>query len=233
MHQSELAMAGHAIEARLYAEDPANGFLPATGTILAWEPPADLPARFDSGIETGSDVSVHFDPMLAKVIVHAPSRTEAALRLARVLEKTRVHGVTTNRDFLVATLRHPAFLAGDTTTAFIEKHDPARTRTPAENEVRVAALAVALRTQDDRRRSATLMRTLPSGWRNNPSQMQQTAFTHQGEEVKTGYLVQRDGSFAFVVAPADQGVFFIGAEKINVADRDHPHRLANRRFDPA
>ncbi len=200
VHQSELAMAGHAIEARLYAEDPANGFLPATGTILAWEPPADLPARFDSGIETGSDVSVHFDPMLAKVIVHAPSRTEAALRLARVLEKTRVHGVTTNRDFLVATLRHPAFLAGDTTTAFIEKHDPARTRTPAENEVRVAALAVALRTQDDRRRSATLMRTLPSGWRNNPSQMQQTAFTHQGEEVKTGYLVQRDGSFAYEVA---------------------------------
>ncbi|MBE7519625.1 MAG: ATP-grasp domain-containing protein [Thermoflexaceae bacterium] len=214
VHQGDLAIRGHAIEARLYAEDPANGFLPATGTVLAWEEPKDSPARFDSGVETGSDVSLHFDPMLAKVIVHAPNRTEAALRLARVLERTRIHGVTTNRDFLVATLRHPAFLAGDTTTAFIEKHDPARVRRPAENEVRAAALAVALKSQDERRRGASLMRTLPSGWRNNPSQMQQTVFTHQGEEVKTGYLAQRDGSFDYEVA----GVR--GSARLHRADGD-------------
>ncbi len=200
VRQGDLAISGHAIEARLYAEDPGNGFLPATGTVLAWEPPADPPARFDSGIETGSDVTVHFDPMLAKVIVHAATRTEAALRLARVLERTRVHGVTTNRDFLVATLRHQAFLAGDTTTSFIEKHEPDRVRRPSESEVRAAALAVALREQAERREEASLMRTLPSGWRNNPSQMQVTAFTHHGEEVRAGYLSQRDGSFAYEVA---------------------------------
>ena len=108
--------------------------------------------------------------------------------------------MTTNRDFLVTTLRHHAFLAGDTTTAISSSGTARRASAPAENEVRAAALAVALTAQHDRRRSATLMRTLPSGWRNNPSQMQQTAFTHQGEEVKTGYLVQRDGSFAYEVA---------------------------------
>ena len=112
--QADLRIDGHAIEARLYAEDPANDFLPATGTVLAWEPPASPAARFDSGIETGSEVGIEFDPLLAKVIAHAPTRREAALRLARVLERTRVQGLTTNRDFLVATLRQPAFLDGDT-----------------------------------------------------------------------------------------------------------------------
>ena len=109
--QSGLALDGHAIEARLYAEDPAAGFLPATGTVLDWAPAACPACRWDSGVEQGSVVGVEFDPMLAKVIAHAPTRREAALRLALALERTRIRGVTTNKDFLVATLRHPEFLA--------------------------------------------------------------------------------------------------------------------------
>ncbi|WP_421118434.1 biotin carboxylase N-terminal domain-containing protein [Aquihabitans daechungensis] len=112
---------GHAVEARLYAEDPAAGFLPATGTVEAFAPAADAAVRWDSGVEPGSVVGVDFDPMLAKVVAHAPTRTEAALRLALALERLHVGGVTTNRDFLVATLRAPEFLAGDTTTDFIER----------------------------------------------------------------------------------------------------------------
>jgi propionyl-CoA carboxylase alpha chain len=125
--QDDLSIEGHAIEARLY-----NEFLPVTGRVLAWQPSNSAQARFDSSIETGSEVGIEFDPMLAKIIVHAPSRREAALRLARVLETTRVQGLTTNRDFLVATLRTPEFLAGDTTTDFIERVSPARRRVPAD-----------------------------------------------------------------------------------------------------
>ena len=90
--QDDLRIDGHAIEARLYAEDPAMDFLPASGRIVAWTPSRSTEARYDSGIETGSTVGIEFDPMLAKVITHAPTRREAAQRLARALETTRPSG---------------------------------------------------------------------------------------------------------------------------------------------
>jgi propionyl-CoA carboxylase alpha chain len=195
--QEDLRINGHAIEARVYAEDPANDFLPATGRLVAWEPDPTLPARFESGMETGSEVSVHFDPMLAKVIVHARTRVEAALRLANVLERLRLHGVTTNRDFLVNVLRHDAFLSGDTSTDFIERHRPARERQVRAEELRAAALAVALAAQQKRRAEARVLNTIPSGWRNNPAALQHVRFVHRGEDVITEYRRNPDGSFVY------------------------------------
>ena len=195
--QAGLRIDGHAIEARLYAEDPGNDFLPASGTVLAWRPPAAPPARFDSGIETGSQVGIEFDPILAKVIAHAPTREEAAARLARVLERTQVQGLTTNRDFLVATLRHPAFLAGDTTTDFIDRVAPPRVRVPETAEVRQAAIAAALAAQADRRAAATVLAGFPSGWRNSQMPPEETRFrpSHGDGEVVVQYQSRRDGSF--------------------------------------
>lgn len=198
-HQEDLCINGHAIEARVYAEDPANDFLPATGRLVAWEPDPALPARFEAGIETGSEVSVYFDPMLAKVIVHARTRMEAASRLANVLERLRVHGVTTNRDFLVNVLRHDAFLSGDTSTDFIERHRPARERHVPDEEVRAAALAVALAAQQAHVEEARVLKTIPSGWRNNPSVMQQMRCVHRSEDVTAKYLRNRDGGFMYDV----------------------------------
>jgi propionyl-CoA carboxylase alpha chain len=192
-----LRMQGHAIEARLYAEDPARDFLPATGRLVRFEPDLAVPVRLDSGVETGSDVSIHFDPMLAKVIAHAPTRTEAALKLASALERLRIHGVTTNRDFLVNVLRSKPFLAGHTTTNFIEVHEPARTRAVSIEALRTALVATALVAQARNHVVAKSLRTIPSGWRNNPSQMQGLRFRHDGNEVPIRYLRQRDGSFAF------------------------------------
>ena len=106
--QDDVTLTGHAVEVRLYAEDPANGFLPAAGPVAVWQPAAAPVVRFDSGIEAGLVIGTRFDPMLAKVIAHAPTRREAALKLALALERTRIGGLTTNRDFLVATLRHEA-----------------------------------------------------------------------------------------------------------------------------
>ncbi len=197
--QKDLRISGHAIEARLYAEDPAQDFLPSAGRLMAWAPDAGLPARFESGVEAGTLVSPHYDPMLAKVIAHAPTRTEAALRLAGVLERLRVHGVVTNRDLLVNVLRHEAFLAGDTTTHFIEKHNPAREREIGAEEVRVAALAAALAEQQTNRERANVLTTIPSGWRNNPSAMQEVRFAYRGEEIGARYIRCRDGSFRYEV----------------------------------
>jgi propionyl-CoA carboxylase alpha chain len=195
--QDDLRIDGHSIEARLYAEDPANGFLPAIGRLLAWEPDGALAARIETGVEAGSEVSPHFDPMLAKVIVHAQTRTEAALRLANTLERLRLHGVTSNRDFLVNVLRHEAFLAGDTSTDFIERHAPALERQVADEEVRTAALAAALAAQQERRAAARVLKTISSGWRNNPSAKQQVRLMHRGDEIVTEYFHVAGGRFSY------------------------------------
>ena len=197
--QSALVMSGHAIEARLYAEDPAAGFLPATGTLLDWAPAADPPCRWDSGVERGSVVGVEFDPMLAKVIAHAPTRREAALRLALALERSRIRGVTTNRDFLVATLRHPEFLSGRTTTAFIQQNDVPVARQPAQAELETAAIGAALAAQAASRATAPVLTTLPSGWRNTVMPPERAVYRHGPYTVAVGYRRQRDGRFAVTV----------------------------------
>jgi propionyl-CoA carboxylase alpha chain len=193
--QDDLTSTGHAIEARLYAEDPAHGFLPATGTLHAFEP-ADEPAvRWDSGVEQGSRVTVDFDPMLAKVVAHGPTRSEAAGRLALALERLHLGGVTTNRDFLVATLRHKAFLAGDTTTDFIERHAPAPSAPRSPDEVDRAAVVAALWLLGRNRADAGVLAHAPAVWRNSRLPDERVAFTHGDDEVEVGYRAERDGSF--------------------------------------
>ena len=117
----EAAISGHAIEARLYAEDVAAGFLPVTGTLHRFAIP--WPGlRIDTGYRDGSRISPHYDAMLAKVIAHGRTRADAARRLARALQTAEIHGLTTNRDLLVAILREPDFLAGATDTGYLTRH---------------------------------------------------------------------------------------------------------------
>src|SRR5215469_11402884 len=118
-------LTGHAIEARLYAEDVAAGYLPSTGTLVRFEIPAPPGVRVDAGYQSGGVVSVHYDPMLAKVIAHAPTREQAARLLARALHEARLHGVVTNRDLLTGILREQEFLDGQTDTSYLTRHDPA------------------------------------------------------------------------------------------------------------
>jgi propionyl-CoA carboxylase alpha chain len=198
--QDDLQIDGHAIEARVYAEDPENNFLPAPGTVTVWEPSRSTEARFDSGVESGSEIGIEFDPMLAKVIVHAPTRREAALRLARVLETTRIQGITTNRDFLVSTLRSPAFLEGDTTTDFIERIAPEAARSIENDELVDACIAVAMVSQGRRRDDAKVMNTIPSGWRNTIMPPEIVEFVHGEETVKVEYRIQRNGHFLVQIA---------------------------------
>jgi propionyl-CoA carboxylase alpha chain len=197
--QADLAPSGHAIEARLYAEDPAAGFLPATGMLVEWVPAAEPAVRWDSGVETGSVVGVEFDPLLAKVIAHAPTRAEAAGRLALALRRARIRGVTTNRDFLVATLGHPEFLAGRATTAFVERSGVALAHDASVEEVRVAAVGAALAAQAARRAEAPVLRSLPSGWRGTVMPPEQAVFRHGDCELAVAYQRARDGRFDVTV----------------------------------
>jgi propionyl-CoA carboxylase alpha chain len=195
--QGDVALRGAAIEARLYAENPAADFLPATGTLVAFEPAASPAVRWDSGVEAGSVVGTGFDPMLAKVIAHAPTRAEAAGRLALALERSHIGGLATNRDFLVATLRTPEFLAGDTTTEFLERVAPPRALELAPDELLRAARTAALWIQGANRAEAAVLRAAPSGWRNARLPDQGVGFAWRGREIQISYRSLRDGSFRF------------------------------------
>ena len=202
--QEDLAINGHAIEARLYAEDPERNFLPSPGTVELWRPaPGDL-ARFDSGVETGSAVSVEFDPMIAKVITHARTRREAAARLARALEQTTLQGLRNNRDFLVATLRTPAFIAGDTTTDFIDRIDPPRKRSLDAQALADAAIAATMAGQAAHRATAKVLGSgFRSGWRNSVLPPERTSFKHGEDEIAVRYRSRRDGTFKVEVGDDD------------------------------
>jgi propionyl-CoA carboxylase alpha chain len=195
---------GAAIEVRLYAEDPARDWRPASGTLRRFTLPGvlaefDVPGRpgirLDSGVVDGTPVGVAYDPMLAKVIAWAPSRAEAAARLAAALAGAQIHGLTTNRDLLVRTLRHPDFLAGRTDTAFFDRIglDVLAAPLAGPQEVGLAALAAVLASAAARRRDAPVLGGLPSGWRNVPSQPQRVAVEVDGETVDVGYRHTRAG----------------------------------------
>jgi propionyl-CoA carboxylase alpha chain len=195
---------GAAIEVRLYAEDPAAGWRPAGGTVRRFAVPGvraefdvlDRPGvRLDAGVVDGTPVGTAYDPMLAKVVAWAPTRDEAAARLAGALAGAQVHGVTTNRDLLVRTLRHPEFLAGRTDTAFFDRIGLAALAAPlaGPDDVALAALAAALTGAAARRRDARVLAPLPSGWRNVPSQPQRAAFEVGGQTVELGYRHTRSG----------------------------------------
>ncbi|MFD6636669.1 biotin carboxylase N-terminal domain-containing protein [Micromonospora chalcea] len=195
---------GHAIEVRLCAEDPAQGFRPATGTLHRFAIPGVAaefgPARglrLDSGVVDGSTVSVHYDSMLAKLVAWAPTRAEAARALAGALARAELHGVATNRDLLVRVLRSPEFGAMDVDTGFLDRHPEVfEPLLPAE-QLPVAALAAALAGAAARRAAAPVLAGLPSGWRNVPSFPQVTSFTvGDGEEIEIRYRLDRTGGLA-------------------------------------
>ena len=194
--QDDITWKGSSIEARLYAEDPSNDFLPATGTLIAYESDANIDARWDTGIEQGSVVGTDFDPMLAKVITKGKTRVDAANKLALALESLHIGGVTTNRDFLVASLRSEDFLKGNTTSDFIEKSNPQRAVVLEGSSLENATSAAALWIQGQNRENANILKEIPTGWRNSRLPRQKITLSYLDNEVEVTYKANRDGSFA-------------------------------------
>ena len=193
--QDDITWTGSSIEARLYAEDPSNDFLPATGTLIAYESDINIDARWDTGIEQGSVVGTDFDPMLAKVITKGKTRMDAANKLALALESLHIGGVTTNRDFLVASLRSEDFLNGKTTSDFIEKTNPQRAVILDGESLENALSAASLWIQGQNRENAAILREIPTGWRNSRLPGQKITFNYRDQDIEITYRSNRDGTF--------------------------------------
>ena len=167
--QADLTTSGHAMDARLYAEDPNNDFLPATGTIHDWLLPAAIDGlRIDAGVEQGSEIGINYDPMLAKLIAHGTTREEAIRKLQYALRSLSIQGVTTNQGFLLRLLGRPEFSNGKAHTGFIAEHLAELTNTEDVELDRASALAAALYGQKSWQTSDALMTNLPPSYRNNP-----------------------------------------------------------------
>ncbi len=178
---------GHAVEVRLYAEDPSADWQPQSGRLTRFEipgvgaefaRPAAYGIRLDSGFEAGDEVGTHYEAMLAKVVAWAPTREQALRRLAGVLAKAQIHGVRTNRDLLVEVLRHPAFVAADVSTDFFERHDLAALTAGATDAeaVRLSTFAAAVALAEHEKATRTVQRRTPVAWRNVTSVPQVTRF---------------------------------------------------------
>ncbi|MDA9355661.1 ATP-grasp domain-containing protein [Gammaproteobacteria bacterium] len=195
--QRDIEFNGSAIEARLYAEDPNNNFLPEIGTLIAFEGDYDADARWDSGVVTGSVVGTDFDPMLAKVISYAPTRIDAARKLIRALEAAHIGGVKTNRDFLIACLKSEEYLDGNTTTDFIDRVKPPRTLVLSEEKIEHVTSIAALWIQKINKENGHIAKFMRSGWTNGRLPNQNITFTLMDKDYKVDYKSQRDDSFLF------------------------------------
>jgi len=195
MYQEDISWDGHAIEARIYAEDPNNDFLPSTGKLIANQIEPKDGIRWDSGVEVGMVIGTDFDPMMAKVIAHGSSRLDAARKLAKELESTHFGGFSTNVEFLASILRHKEFILGNTTTDFIDRFNPSRSLTLQENEQKSVAITAALWLQGLNRSQAVVLENIPSGWSNARLPKQRISFEMDAQLIEIYYMCNRDGSF--------------------------------------
>jgi len=195
MYQQDISWDGHAIEARIYAEDPNNDFFPSTGKLIANQIEPKDGIRWDSGVEVGMVIGTDFDPMMAKVIAHGSSRLDAARKLAKELEGTHFGGFSTNVEFLASILRHKEFILGNTTTDFIDRFNPSRSLTLEENEQKSVAITAALWLQGLNRSQAVVLENIPSGWSNARLPKQRIAFEMDAQLIEIYYMCNRDGSF--------------------------------------
>jgi acetyl/propionyl-CoA carboxylase alpha subunit len=213
--QNEIERSGHAIEVRLYAEDPARDFLPSTGTLAAWDVCGSDEGwlRVDSGFEQGQVVSPYYDPMLAKVVAHDDDRDAAAAGLSSYLRNVAIVGVTTNQVALAEILASDAFLAGDTTTAFLDEH-PGLLDGEVPPEVRRLHLAVA-----------ALLLLGDGGYRNvrGAAETLRVAYRQGADDVAAvlGRSWARDGSGLWVLPAVAEGTDPYAAQAIAVLDEVH------------
>lgn len=193
--QIDIDFYGSSIEVRLYAEDPGNDFLPVTGKMIAFEPSDDPLVRWDVGIESGSNITANFDPMLAKVISFGETRLEAANKLALALENSHFGGMKTNRDYLVSILRSKEYLDGDTTTDFVERVNLNSEVDLTEEEIFNFAKVGAMWMQGKNRSEAMVLQNIQSGWNNARLPYQEVKLLLDDQEYRVKYKSLKDGNF--------------------------------------
>jgi len=175
--QEDLSMGGHSIECRIYAEDPSNNFMPGPGTLLKHDPPAGFGVRVDSGVEEGSEISLFYDPMISKLTVWGPNRSEAILRMSRALDEYGIAGVPTTIPFCSFVMDHEAFRTGNFSTHFVENHfssDSLQSRDDEED--RIIGIAAALYADGHQRKTSEVAAATSNGgfspWRRNRKELE-------------------------------------------------------------
>ncbi|MGB8331872.1 MAG: acetyl-CoA carboxylase biotin carboxylase subunit [Polyangiales bacterium] len=223
--QETVRFEGAAVEVRLYAEDPAAGFLPQSGRVVDWDLPPAEGLRVDGGVEAGSEVSIYYDPMLAKIITSGQTRPLALQRMRRALRSLSVQGVTTNRDFLLRVLDHPAFIAGEIDTHFIDRYlqDPAP-ETDVASDQRRAAIAGALAEQQQRDRERVLLPGVPSGWRNNYHSPQTVEYHIGDNDVRVDYRHLGGNRFTVWAGGEERDVRVVSWAPPRLTLEEGPHR---------
>ncbi len=233
IEQEAVRFEGAALEVRVYAEDPAAGFLPQSGRVVDWHLPAADGLRVDSGIETGSVVGIHYDPMLAKIITSGESRQLAIQRMRRALRSLSVQGVTTNREFLLRVLDHPAFIAGEIDTHFIDRHlrDELGEEASEISEQR-AAMAAALAEHQQREGERVLVPDVPSGWRNNYHTPQWVEYARGDRDLRVEYRHLGAERFTVWTGEEERDVRVVSWEPPELTLEERSHRWRARiRFD--
>jgi acetyl-CoA carboxylase biotin carboxylase subunit len=219
---------GHAIEARLYAEDPQNNFLPATGTLANWQVPPHI--RVDSGVAKGLEISTFYDPMLAKLIVHAPTRAEAVRRMAFALSEMVVLGLANNQAFLAAMMQESDFKIGNFDTHYLNRKPELIESTYLQtSEIQLVMIALVLKSWAERQKQKQFLPHLLSGWRNNFYQPQFEFYQDsQGNKIKAEYIYLADNQFTIKIHLADFD--FEKIELIEVDSEKVVYLKAKKRF---
>lgn len=193
--QEDVKQNGHAIECRIYAEDPENNFLPCTGTLLNWNEGCIEGLRYDSGVETGSKVDIFYDPMLAKMITYAPTRQESIRKMKYALQQLHVLGLTTNKDFLLEILSNSDFEKGNFDTHFIDLHFKNHKKEKTEDTLNQLAIAAFIANYQNKQNHSNPLPHIPSGWRNNFYQAQSATFSTKEKAISLSYKVKSDTYF--------------------------------------
>lgn len=197
--QEDIKGKGYALELRLYAEDASNDFMPVTGKIEKFDYPQVDGLRVESAVRSGSEISVFYDPMIAKLIVWDKDRLSAIRKMTYVLRNLVCVGTTTNQDFLLHILQNEEVREGKYDTHFIQnKLDLSGLKKKTENDLHQACIAATLHSWKKREQKRTMLKAIPSGWRNNFTYHQQETYIYEGEEtvVKYRYI---NGAFEFVI----------------------------------
>ena len=208
----------------MYAEDANNNFLPATGDILLWKMSNQPNVRYDTGIATNSKIDIYYDPMIAKVIVYAKNRQLAIQKMKRTLEQTVLLGLVSNKDFLINVLQNEHFKAGNFDTHFLGKIFQYETAKISDLSKKYFAIAAHLWLWQQKESDRTVLKNIPSGWRNNFYIMQQKIFKIADENVKLSYKYNKN-SFSISVDNQDFIVKLLAIEPNSLYAEINGHRL--------
>ncbi|MEM9821356.1 MAG: biotin carboxylase N-terminal domain-containing protein [Bacteroidota bacterium] len=200
IHQKEVQSNGYAIEARLYAEDPINDFLPARGSVYLWEVPQVEGLRIETAVASGSEISIHYDPMIAKLIIWDQNRATAHRKMRYTLKNLKCLGLTTNQHFLLHLFEQEAILRGDYNTHYLQQHfQPQQLIQKIIAQLDWAVIAATLSTWHQKDQARHLLKSLPSGWRSNRYAPQEKTFIYDEQEFVAQYLVRDKRQFGFQI----------------------------------